>query len=578
MMFRFLVLLFVLAPLLAYANEGGAEDSAWDIESPPGETFQQEIDVTEGTWINLDVSPDGEQIVFDLLGDLYIMPITGAHGSKAPTKLTNGVAWDMQPRFSPDGKTIAFTSDRTGKNKKAGDNIWTIGVDGENLTQVTQETYRLLNGPAWSPDGDYIVARKHFTSRRSLGAGEMWMYHRLAANAKSQGGIQLTKKPTDQKDVNEPIFSPDGKYLYYSEDASPGSTFEYDKDSNKQIYVVKRLDLESGETETCISGSGGACRPTPSPDGEQIAFVRRVGAKTGLHLFDTKSGNVRLVYDQLERDMQEAWAIHGVYSTFAWTPDGKSIVAWAKGKIRRIDIETGKAQVIPFHIKDTRQVTDVLRFPIEVAPDEFDVKVLRNVVTSPDGSLVAYQALGHLYVRDLPDGAPVRLTSQSDHFEFMPSFSADGKQIVYVTWNDDRLGEIRIAPAEPGGEGKTLTQQPGHYRNPVMSPDGETIVFEKARGGSVVSPLWSHERGIFQLPVSGGDAKLVTKRGRRPSFGSKSDRIFFLNSEGDKDADNLGLWSINLDGTKEKAALQKYVGYGLRGLTGRRVDCIRRAI
>ena len=263
------------------------------------------------------------------------------------------------------------------------------------------------------------------------------MYHRLAANANSQDGIQLTKKPTDQKDVNEPIFSTDGKYLYYSEDASPGSTFEYDKDSNKQIYVVKRLDLESGETETYISGAGGACRPTPSPDGKQIAFVRRIGAKTGLHLFDTRSGQVRLLYDKLERDMQEAWAIHGVYSAFAWTPDGKSIVAWAKGKIRLIDVESGKAQVIPFHIKDTRQVNEALRFPIEVAPDEFDVKVLRNVVTSPDGTMAAYQALGHIYVRDLPNGEPERLTAQSSHFEFMPSFSADGKQIVYVTWNDE---------------------------------------------------------------------------------------------------------------------------------------------
>ena len=576
---RRLALTFALTPFLAFAAEQEKTDNAWDIESPPGATIKQEIDVTEGTWMNLDVSPDGEQIVFDLLGDLYLMPITGAHGTKAPTKLTSGVSWDMQPRFSPDGKTIAFTSDRTGKNKKAGDNIWTIGVDGENLTQVTQETYRLLNGPAWSPDGDYIVARKHFTSRRSLGAGEMWMYHRLAANAKSQGGIQLTKKPTDQKDVNEPIFSPDGKYLYYSEDASPGSTFEYDKDSNKQIYVVKRLDLESGDTENYISGPGGACRPHtfarwPTDRFSCDASVRRPDC-----ICSTPSrGSVRLVYDQLERDMQEAWAIHGVYTTFAWTPDGKSIVAWAKGKIRRIDVENGKAQVIPFHINDTRQVTEALRFPIEVAPDEFDVKVLRNVVTSPDGSQVAYQALGHIYVRNLPDGNPERLTAQSDHFEFMPSFSADGKHIVYVTWNDDRLGEIRIASAEPGSSGATLTQQPGHYRNPVMSPDGKTIVFEKARGGSVVSPLWSHERGIFQLPVDGGEATLVTKQGRRPSFGSDSNRIFFLKSHGDKDADNLGLCSIDLDGTKEKQHYKSTWATDYVVAPDEKVDRIRRAV
>ena len=101
-----------------------------------------------------------------------------------------------------------------------------------------------------------------------------------------------------------------------------------------------------------IRGPGGACRPTPSPDGKSLAFVRRVGAKTGLHLFDLESGRVRLVYDLLERDMQEAWAIHGVYPAFAWTPDGNSIIAWAKGRIRNINVNDGTTTVIPFHIKD----------------------------------------------------------------------------------------------------------------------------------------------------------------------------------------------------------------------------------
>ena len=255
---------------------------------PPGPQFEQPIDTDQGTWINLDVSPDGTTIVFDLLGDIYAMPLDGADGSNGqyPQKLTSGVAWDMQPRFSPDGQWIALTSDRLGQSKRCGDNIWIMRRDGSDLRQVTNETYRLLNGPVWSPDGNYLVARKHFTSRRSLGSGEMWMYHRAAADAKAMNGVQLTQRPNDQKDVNEPIFSPDGRYLYYSQDATPGDTFEYDKDSNKQIYVVKRLDLVRGETEDYITGPGGACRPTPSPDGQQIAFVRRVGAKTGLHLLD----------------------------------------------------------------------------------------------------------------------------------------------------------------------------------------------------------------------------------------------------------------------------------------------------
>ncbi len=234
-------LLFGLCLAFSFAcGVVGADDkkdppAAWDVENPPGPTGEQAIDVEEGTWMNLDVSPEGDEIVFDLLGDLYVMPIQGCQDDEQPRKLTSGISWDMQPRFSPDGMWIAFTSDRQGKSQKSGDNIWIVRRDGTDLRQVTNETYRLLNNPTWSPDGNYIVARKHFTGRRSLGSGELWMYHRAARDANAMEGVQLTKKPNEQKNVNEPVYSRDGRYLFYSQDTTPGDAFEYDKDSNKQI-------------------------------------------------------------------------------------------------------------------------------------------------------------------------------------------------------------------------------------------------------------------------------------------------------------------------------------------------------
>ena len=141
----------------------------WDVQNPPGASHDATIDVTEGTWMSLDVSPDGREIVFDLLGDIYVMPISGGEARA----IASGVAWDMQPKFSPDGRSIAFTSDRGG-----GDNLWVMDRDGSNAKQVSNETFRLLTQPDWSPDGQFVVGRKHFTSSRSLGAGEMWMYHR----------------------------------------------------------------------------------------------------------------------------------------------------------------------------------------------------------------------------------------------------------------------------------------------------------------------------------------------------------------------------------------------------------------
>ena len=537
-------------------GEAAKEQAAWDIEETPGKTVEQAIDTTEGTWITVDVSPDGKKVVFDLLGDLYEMPIEGADGKDGrgwPSKLTSGVAWDMQPAYSPSGKQVAFTSDRTGADDKAGDNLWILSLDGKEPTQVTKEAYRLINGASWSPDGDYLVGRKHFTSRRSLGAGEMWMYHKDSMRLKSTAGVPLTSRVNDQKDVNEPVFSPDGRYLYYSQDVTPGNDFEYDKDSIKGIYAIKRLDLETGDTEVLLRGPGGACRPTPSPDGKQLAFVRRVGAKTGLHLFDLKSGAVRLVYDLLERDMQEAWAIHGVYPHFAWVPDGEAIVIWAKGKIRKIDVEAGTAEVIPFHIKDQRDIKPAVRFAQEIGGDTFDVKMLRWVTVSPKSDRVAYQALGHIYIRDLPDGTPKRLTNQETEFEFCPNFSRDGKYVVYSTWNDRTLGSVRIASVDPEqNENWIVTPEPGHYVDPVFSPDGQLIVYRKESGGGITSPLWSRESGLYSIPKRDGKGTRISKIGIRPQFGLEQGRVFFQQKNSEKEADNLELRSIDLSGNEER--------------------------
>lgn len=547
--------LFPLALVIGDEADSASKDeeaAAWDIESPPGPTREQSIDVTEGTWVSLDVSPDGAEIVFDLLGDLYRMPIEGADGSndRYPEKLTSGMAWDMQPRYSPDGKRIAFTSDRTGKSKLAGDNIWTLELEGDRLTQITDESFRLLNGPAWHPDGNYIVARKHFTSRRSLGSGEMWLYHRSGVDGNAQGGVQLTKKPTEQKDVNEPVFSPDGKYLYYSEDVSPGKEFDYSKDPHKQIYAIKRVEVAKDETESYITGPGGACRPTPSPDGSAIAFVRRVDGKTGLHLFDTSSGGIRLLYDDLERDMQETWAIHGVYPAFEWTPDGEHIVIWAKGKIRKISVVDGNAAIIPFRIQDSRKVSEALRFPVEVAPDTFDTLMLRWTQVTPNGQQAVYQALGRLYIKALPDGEAQPLTEQADHFEHYPNVSRDGKYVVYTTWNDEELGRVRVASLDrgPSKEDWIVTSEPGHYVEPVFSPDGKTILYRRVGGGLIRSPLWSRDKGIYRVDARGGEAKRILKEGIRPSFGVLDDRFYFLRSKREKEADNQTFHSANLDG------------------------------
>ncbi|HEX5760288.1 MAG TPA: amidohydrolase family protein [Thermoanaerobaculia bacterium] len=520
------------------AEEAEKKEEKWDVNNPPGPREEVTIDVAEGTWMSVDVSPDGKEVVFDLLGDLYVVPIGGGEARA----LTADIAWQEQPRYSPDGKRIAFTSDQGG-----GDNVWIADRDGKNPQQVSKETFRLLNSPDWSPDGEYIVARKHFTSQRSAGAGEMWLYHRSGGE-----GLQLTKRRTQQKDSGEPVFSPDGRYLYYSDDATPGEIFEYNKDPNSQIYVIQRLDRKTGKTEELVTGSGGAVRPTPSPDGKLLAFIRRVRGKSVLHLHDLASGEEWPLHDGMERDMQETWAIHGVYPGMSWTPDSRSIVFWAGGKIRRIDVASRKVSDIPFHVRATKQTTPALRFPQEVAPARFATKMLRWVEVSPKGDRAVFQTLGKLWVRDLPNGKPRRLTRQDEHFEHFPAFSRDGRSIVYTTWDDEELGRVRVVSAA-GGDGRTIVDAPGHYADPAFSPDGKQVVYAKIGGGFLRTPAWSRETGIYRVPAGGGEPERITEDGVRPHFGAESDRVYLL---------RLGpenkrlLASVGLDGKDERTHLQ----------------------
>ena len=516
-------------------SDAEKKDPKWDVSARHAPGRDVPIDTRTGTWMSLDVSPDGREIAFDLLGDIYVMPIGGGEARA----IASGRAWEMQPRFSPTGAEIAFTSDRGG-----GDNIWVMDRAGQNMRQVTKEDFRLLNQADWTPDGNYIVARKHFTSSRSLGAGEMWLYHRTG-NDKG-GGVQMTKARTKQKDTNEPAFSPDGRYLYFSDDATPGEVFEYSKDPNGQIYVIQRLDRQTGEIETFIDGPGGAIRPTPSPDGKSLAFIRRVRYQSTLMLMDLASGRITPLTDILDRDMQETWAVQGVYPGMAWTPDGKAIVFWAGGGIKRIDVASKAVSDIPFHVTGTRFVENAVRQQKDVAPDSFDVKMIRFAKASPDGRRVVYEALGRLWIKDAAGGAPRRLTGGSD-FESYPTWSRDGRQIAFVSWDDDRAGRIKLVGAN-GGAARDVTPEPGHYLEPAFSPDGSLITYRKSSDGFLTTALWGRDPGLYVVPVRGGTPKRVTKKGRMPQFGATGDRIFFTDSG---EEEKRLFKSVNLTGGEE---------------------------
>ena len=160
-----------LIAVLALAGAQAQEEKKAEEGLPLEVAETLEFTVDEVTWMSLDVSPDGTTLVFDLLGDLYTLPVTGGEA----TRIVGGMSFESQPRYSPDGTTIAFLSDRSGV-----ENLWIADADGGNPRAVgkdkpTKSRPQLMTSPAWTDDGDYILVSKQRTPERTFG---LFMYHR----------------------------------------------------------------------------------------------------------------------------------------------------------------------------------------------------------------------------------------------------------------------------------------------------------------------------------------------------------------------------------------------------------------
>lgn len=520
----------------AGSTENQQKSPPWDVLNPPFPLNTVDIETKEVTWASLDVTPNGEHFVFDTLGDIFIANLQGGNAQA----LTQDFAWNIHPAVSPDGSKIAFSSDRDGLS-----NIWVMNIDGTELRQVSKEKNNIMHSPKWSPDGQYIAATKGIMSSRSIPAGEIWLYHHSGGN-----GIKIKQRvhgKKDQKNIADPAFSPDGEYLYFTQDISGGSTFSYNRDPLKSIFAITRYNLNDGEEERYITGAGGAVVPTPSPDGKHVAFIRRVKEKTVLFVKNIKNGIETPLYHDLERDMQEGFGTEGYFAYFDWTPDSNSIVFWTAGKFHKLSIESKQVVEIAVNVSTKLKYADAVRFEVDVAPDQFDVKMIRWAQKSPDGKNILYQALGKLYLKNLKTGKVKRLTKQNEHDEFYPRYSNNGKSIVYTTWHDQKLGSIRIVSAR-GGRGKVISKNPGHYIQPSFSLDGELVTYRKVTGGYILSPDWSVEPGIYVLHLDDKKHVRISKSGSAPHFAGDNKRVFFTQRVAGSDYPETKLVSTDLNG------------------------------
>jgi Tol biopolymer transport system component len=489
----------------------------------------------EGTWLSLDVSPDGKTIAFELIGDIYTLPI---EGGKAKL-IDGGMSFDSQPRFSPDGQWIAFLSDREGS-----ENVWIMKVDGSGAKQVSKDPNNEFASPTWDPNGKYIYVSK---TKFGIGPREIWMYH-----VDGGTGIQITKSrptpatPRDQRTSDMGVVaSPDGKYLYYAErrrDFSYNSMFP--------LWQIKRKDRKTGDEDTIIEQPRSAMRPGVTPDGKFMLYVTRHETETGLRLRNLETGEDHWVRYPVTRDDQEAIFSRDLFPGYAFLPGGKEIVYNQDGKIRRLNLDSGAESIIPFTAEVSQDLGPKLDFPQKVEQGPVKVRLIHDPMESPDGKKLAFSAMTHLYTLDLPGGKAQRLTAGKTT-EFQPAWSPDGKWITFVSWSSEG-GQLWKTPAA-GGTPVQLSKSLAVYSNPVFSPDGGRIVFLRGnaydRENSTFDGGQTGNADLAWISADGGEEHLIlpARGAGGPHFTDDKDRIYVYTPG--------GLVSLRYDGTDRRTHL-----------------------
>ncbi|MEX0287827.1 MAG: amidohydrolase family protein [Flavobacteriaceae bacterium] len=482
----------------------------------------------KGTWISLDVSPDGSTIVFDLMGDLYTIPISGGKA----TQITSGMAYDVHPRYSPDGKSLVFISDKSGS-----DNIWTLDLETKKDKQISKEKKHNFFSAEWTPDGEYLVGCK---GRRNI---KMHIYHKEGGS-----GSQLFDKPKNIKAI-DPAFGADGKLLYFSR---RNNAWNY----NAQLpqYQIGTYDMEDSDMAVITSRYGSAFTPTLSSDGNWMVYGTRFEEETGLVLRNLKTGKEKWLAYPVQRDEQESIAPLGVLPAMSFTPDSKRLIASYGGKIYAIAVDGSGATEIPFSVDVNLELGPRLKFeyPIEDT-EEALVTQIRDARPSPDGTQLAFTALNRLYLMDLPGGTPRRLTN-NDFTEAQPSWSPDGKFLVFTTWKRGG-GHLYKINTEGRTRAVQLTRETGIYTNPEWSYNSKRIAFHRGTAQTYDDAIGPFARGaqedLVWISTEGGTINYIDKsKGRQlPHFTKGDNRIYLSNPQ-------KGLVSIRWDGTDEKEHLK----------------------
>ncbi|MBO9604290.1 MAG: PD40 domain-containing protein [Novosphingobium sp.] len=446
----------------------------------------------EATWSQLDLSPDGKTILFDVLGDIYRMP---AQGGEATPVLT-GDAWERDAVLSPDGKWMAFISDRSGVT-----NLWVSRPDGSEARQLSTDTSLVLyTSPAWSPDGKSVFVSR--AVHRVL-AFELW---RFALDG-AKPALIVAAQPRGNEGWDDRInalgaaVSNDGKAVYYA--TKLGHTWTEGDPPN---WSIARKDLAMGAVETIVPGG---MRPVLSPDGTKLAYAARDGARTGLRLRDLVTGADRWLTFPVDRDGQEGGYYYDLLPRYQFTPDGTAILFAKDGTFHRIEIATGAIADVRFSAPVRLALKPNTRVTQKVGSGPVVTHLAEGAVLSPDGRRIAFTALGTLYVEPRKGGKPVAL-DRGDAFR--PAWSADSKTLFIVRWNAAEGGQVVAIPSG-GGKATPLTPRGAYWPEVVSARDGKALLalranqYERMHAIDEIAPAYPTD--VVRIPLDGSAPAVI---------------------------------------------------------------------
>jgi Tol biopolymer transport system component len=444
-----------------------------DVGRPANGTASVSIAVHEGTSLAFDLSRDGSNIAFDLLGQIWILSATGGE-ARALTDAVRDTAEEERPSFSPDGRSIAFAGERAGH---AG--IWLVDVASGAVRRLTTPP-QWDDQPAWSPDGSRIAFIREVSrieGARVIGFDGL---HVLDQNTGAVSLVAVGDSGTTS--VHDPAWSTDGATIYVTApQVLPGG---------RPGTAIWAVDVATGRRTVVSDSKLMASAAAPAPDGRRLLyFAPDSASRQQLWLHDTGGRTPRQLTNEAAITPRSA----------RWTPDGSAVLYVAAGRVRRLDLATATATEIPFtaNLAFIRTTPSLPQRQFPAPGSQQPARGQLGLALAPDAQVFAMLALGQLWI--VPIGgdprAVARVPADARDVEWAPS--QDRVAYSVGAWGEEDIQIVDLTT----GRTRAVTALAGQELVPRWSPDGRWIAFVHAAPDSA-----------DHLLVVGADAAAVARR------------------------------------------------------------------